>query len=467
MGKYKNLMKNIGILTISNFGSKFLAFFLVPIYTSVLTTSEYGNFDYINVTISLLVPLLTLNISESALRFLLDKNNSANKGKIVGITFKYCTYSILIVILLCILNKYLIFSSVINQYTIYFILFYLSNLIYQVMQNIVRGYDKLAKIAVAGIINSILMLSLNIIFLLCIKMGIHGFFLANIISMVVSSLYLMIGIDYGNISGKDKQLEKSMTSYSKPLMFNSLGWWINNVSDRYFVTYMCGIAENGIYSIAYKIPSLLSIFQTIFNQAWIISSVKNIESKNNEYFINNVYNIYNIAMVLICSLLIMSSKILAKFLYLNEFYNAWKYMPFLLISIVFGALSGVIGGVFTATKDTKILGSTTFLGAIINIILNYLLIIVFGTMGAAISTMISYFAVWMFRYISLKKITSIRIRIFRDLVTYFILLLQGIILLLGCKYELILEILCVLFITILNIDTIKKVSKMVIRKEID
>ena len=75
MGKYKYLIKNMGLLTLSSFATKLLSFFLVPLYTSVLSTGEYGTYDLFNTTIGLLFPILTLDIQEGVLRFALDKDN--------------------------------------------------------------------------------------------------------------------------------------------------------------------------------------------------------------------------------------------------------------------------------------------------------------------------------------------------------------------------------------------------------
>lgn len=72
MGRYKYLLKNIGLLTISNFATKFLSFFLVPLYTNILTTTEYGTYDIFNTTIGVLLPILTLNIQEAVMRFSID-----------------------------------------------------------------------------------------------------------------------------------------------------------------------------------------------------------------------------------------------------------------------------------------------------------------------------------------------------------------------------------------------------------
>ena len=77
------LMKNTIIFTLGNFGSKLISFFVVPLYTNVLTTTEYGVVDLVVTVVTVAVPVLTLNISESVMRFALDKD--ADKQKITQI----------------------------------------------------------------------------------------------------------------------------------------------------------------------------------------------------------------------------------------------------------------------------------------------------------------------------------------------------------------------------------------------
>ena len=89
---YKYLLKNIGLLTLSNFGTKILLFLLLPLYTSILTVEEYGLYDFINTTIILLIPVLTFNISEAVIRFLLEKEN--NEKAIFRIGAKYSLLAI-------------------------------------------------------------------------------------------------------------------------------------------------------------------------------------------------------------------------------------------------------------------------------------------------------------------------------------------------------------------------------------
>ena len=134
-------------------------------------------------------------------------------------------------------------------------------------------------------------------------------------------------------------------------------------------------------------------------------------------------------MVMLCSLIIAADKILAGILYAKDFYTAWQYVPWLTIAIVFGALSGYIGGFFSAVKDSKIFAQSTVIGAILNLIMNIIFTPLIGPLGAAIATAISYFIVWLIRYVRSRSLIKLRIRLFRDLVTYAILVVQSIVLL--------------------------------------
>ena len=208
------------------------------------------------------------------------------------------------------------------------------------------------------------------------------------------------------------------------MVANAIGWWINNASDRYVIIYFLGMSANGIYSVAGKIPAILNILQTIFAQAWSLSVVKEFDAEDSNLFFTNTYVIYNCFMTIGCSGLILFDKIVSKFLYAKDFYVAWRYVPFLTIAIVFGSLSGYIGGFFSATKNTKIYGQSTIWGAIANIVLNLILVPLFGAIGAAIATCISYFVIWVFRLFHSKKLIKLRVNFKKNCISYVLLLIQ-------------------------------------------
>lgn len=434
MDNYKYLIKNIGILVLGNFSTKLLSFFLIPLYTAALTTTEYGSFDLINTTIGLIIPIFTFNILEGIFRYSLDKE--VNKVDLINIGFKYFYISFIPLLTLLIVNCIFNLIPIFNEYLWYFLLMYFSMALSGILTSIAKGFDKLSTIAISGVISSLVVIASNLIFLLILKWGLNGYFVASILGTLSQCIYIIIDVKIWKYISKstndfDKHtiLEKKVLNYSKPLIANSVSWWINNVSDRYIVTYFCGIAINGIYSIAYKIPTFLNLIVSIFNQAWNLSAIKDFNQNDENGFFSKTYSIYNCLMVLICSLMIVFDKVISFFLFANDFYVAWKYVPFLLIAFFFGALSGYLGGIFAAVKRSDIYAKSTMIGAITNLLLNFLFVYNIGALGAAIATTISYFIVWKIRFDEIKKYIYIKINLRRDLATYLVLLIQATILL--------------------------------------
>jgi O-antigen/teichoic acid export membrane protein len=257
-----------------------------------------------------------------------------------------------------------------------------------------------------------------------------------------------------------------MVVYSRPLMINNISWWISSASDRYIVTWLCGLAINGIYSVGYKIPSILNIFQTIFNQAWTISAVQDFDADDKNGFFTRMYNMYNFGMVAVCSVLIVLTKGIAHILYAKDFYVAWQYVPFLLLATLFGALSGYIGGIFAAVKDANIFAKSSIIGAIVNVILNIILILLFGSIGAAISTAISYVVTWALRMMHVKKYINLKCSMTRDITTYLLLVLQGAMLFIPIQTLLIYIVECGLLILILflNKDQLQFILNKALKK---
>lgn len=451
MGKYRYLVKNMGLLTLSSFTTKLLSFFLVPLYTSVLTTGEYGTYDLFNTTISLLVPLLTVDIQEAVFRFSMDDNIDHNKIWYVGC--RYSLISCLIVFVGLVLNRITGLILALQQYEIEFFALYALTAFSGVILYFSRGTGKIADISVAGVISSAVAIFCNITFLLVLKMGLHGYFLASILGAVAQCSYLLIRskiwkrVKYHK---DDKTLRKEMTNYSKPMIANAISWWVNNASDRYVVTWFCGIAVNGVYSVSYKIPSIMSILQGIFSQAWTLSATREFDKEDNDGFFINIYNTYNFLLVITCSLLIFMDKPLAKMLFAKDFFEAWKYAPFLMISTIYSGMAAFLGGILSAKKKSNLFAKSSVVTAIVNTVLNIILVVSVGPLGAAISTAFAYFLMWRIRLKQVKQYIDLRVNIIRDSIAYMVLVIQILMLLsilenaIFCWYQLALTLIVLL-----------------------
>lgn len=466
MEKYKYLLKNVGIMTLASFGTKILSFLMVPLYTNILSAEAYGTYDIYQTTLFFIVPVLSLNIADGIMRFSLDEEYDKQEIFMVGVR-KYIIACILCG-LIVMFNQIFSIIKTLTLFPQFFILYFVASLMSDVLNNYARGIEKVSDVAVGGIIGSVSMLSLNILFLIVLKQGLVGYFIANCLSFACTDVYLIVKLKIWKVicwKKINRPLQKEMVAYSIPMGLGNIGWWINNVSDRYIVTWICGLAANGVYSVAYKIPSLLSMFQQVFNQAWTISAVKEYEQES-VMFYSTIYKAYNMCMVLTCSCLILFDKLIAKILFGKGFYDAWRYAPFLMISVVFGAMVQLLGGIFSATKESKAYGNTILIGAATNTVMNVVLVYICGPLGAAIATSLSYMLIWMLRLYKVTRQIKLKIMLLRDVWSYILLYVQAI-LLVCCSNVRVgygLQVMIVVFVFILYCKDISGIFKKVLAR---
>lgn len=423
MNQWHKLGTNVFMMGIGSIGSKLIVFLMLPLYTSTLSSEEYGISDLILVTINLLIPVLTLVINEAILRFALDKEVEDNQVFTIGLIINIIG-GIFLFFLIPLLN----FLPPLNLYRKYFILYYFSYVFYNFISNFMIGIGKVSMYTILNIFQTVLLTVGNIIVLVFLKLGIKGYLLVFIFSYFISTILLfLIGEGYKYIISflKIKKLIlKEMLKYSVPMIPNTLSWWINNSADKYLVTLICGVEINGIYSIAYKIPTILSIFISIFMSAWRLSATDNFGSQESENFYNEVYRKLESFIIMITAGIILTNKILAKFLYINEFYSAWKYVPILVLAFAFHGLSEFFGSIYTSAKKTTLLFYSSLSGAIINIILNLILIPICGGIGAAIATVISHLLILIIRILHSQKFVIIRIDYKNNILLLLLLLMM-------------------------------------------
>ena len=398
MNKQKYLIRNVGILTISNFASKVLVFLLVPLYTSVLSTGEYGTADLLTSTISIFTPLLTLNIVDAVMRFTMDEKYEKQEVFLIG--ERYTFIGIAIVLFLLLMNHFCQFSHVIKKYEAFILGSYSLGTLNNLLTQFAKGLEKIKQMAIAGVIGTFSTVLLNILFLLVLNMGLKGYLLTMVVSALLQFIYLFFSIGvykYQKISKISAKYKTEMLMYCVPLLATTIGWWINSASDKYVVTFFLGMSANGILSVAYKIPQIINTLQSIFSQAWQISAIKEYGEEDTAVFYGKTFSTINLLMVFVCSALIILTRPMAYILYAKEFYNAWKYVPFLLISSVFNSASGLLGPILAAKKDSKAMMRSAIVGAGANIILNILLVYFIGIQGATIATMVCSYIIYSVR----------------------------------------------------------------------
>ena len=464
--KYKKLGKNTLLMVIGNFASKLLTFSLVPLYTYCLSASEYGIADLMSTTISLLVPFLTLTIAEGILRMTLDRKIENKQVFSIAVYISVFGFAILLIA-----SPYLTRIVSFSDYYYFFLIYYFFYVAQLIAQQFVKGIEHIDVFVVSGIIATVVTCGLNIILLLYFHAGITGYLISLVSGYALSFIYIVIKeklwIYLVRVKDIKKEILLVILSYCLPLIPNSVSWWISNSSDKYILTFFCGISITGVYSVAYKIPSIISMLSGILTSAWQISAVEDFGSDESVSFFSDIYNKYASMYVVVCSIIILLIKVIANILFSGEFYDAWQYSSILVLASVFQAMGAFLGIVYSSAKKTKTILYTTIIGAIGNILLNFILIPLIGATGAAIATLCSYVLVWISRMIDTKKIIPIKTNIKKEICSYLLVVFQIFVTNLKLPYWYIISTITFICVFYLNKNTVIQLSSIIFSKKID
>ncbi|WP_099330698.1 lipopolysaccharide biosynthesis protein [Priestia aryabhattai] len=461
MNIYKRLLNNSLIFAVGNLGTKLLVLLLVPLYTYYLSKEEFGTVDLLTTTLSFLIPIFTLSVFDSVLRFAMDKN--CDKQSVLSNSL---VVTLIGFIVLCCLYPLFTFLLPFEGFVSYFYSLLFLQSITTIFTQYIRALGKIKLFAWSGILNAFALLICNLIFLVLFHMGIIGYFISLIIANITTIIFVvMVGKVVQDLSVKkiNIKLTKEMLVYSIPLIPNALMWWIMGLSDRFIITYYLGLGANGLYAVANKIPSVLNIINSIFFQAWQIAAIEEANSKDKSKFFSNVFNIFSIVMLTSTSIILVFLKLIVVVMVSASYNDVWKYVPFLLLGVVFSSFSGFLGTNYIAAKKTGGVFKTSVIGAIINIGTNLTLIPLLGINGASIGTLLSFAVIWILRIRDTKKFVNLQISIKKLTLTFTVIGIQIGILYINLKLEYILQIILLVVIILINLSDINMIIKAALR----
>lgn len=404
--KYFILIKNTLIFGFGLLGTKFVQFILLPYFTNVLTPAEYGVIDLIITFASLMVPIVTANLADAVLRFGLSV--AIEKDELLQNMLIVLACSIGITILM---SPFLMLYHTISVWKNYVVIIIILQSIRTNFSLYIKANDRLVVYSLDSILMALIIAVSDIILISYHHLGIKGYLLSEIIGTGFSIFFLLTkGNVFRGVYIYKKiniLLLKDMLRYSFPLMFNAISWWITNFSDRMVLDYFFSETEVGIYSVAAKMPAIVTTVLSVFTQAWIMSAVKEYETSKDKRFFQRVYTYYCAALFSGVAVVILVVKAFMKIYVGEKFFEAWRYVPFLLLGVVFLGISNYYGAIYAAAKENIREVRSTVICAVTNIFLNFCLIPFWGTMGAVFATMLSYVVIVVVRMFDTKKIFEI------------------------------------------------------------
>lgn len=399
--KIKELTKDTAIYGISTIVGRFLGFFLVPFYTNVINTHDYGIYSNIYAYLAFLNIVFIYGMDSAFMKYS-SLNDGKEKKKIFSTAYLFVFLtSIGLALFLLLLKTPLshvmeISDSYSNLY--YYLIFILifDTLALVPFANL-RLERKAGKFTSIKLANIILNLALNFILVLKYKLGIEAIFIANLIASAFSFVVLAPEIFKSLVLKIDKELLKKYLKFGLPYLPASLAATVVQVIDRPVVLAMTNESTLGIYQANYKLGIFMMLFVSMFQYAWQPFFLNNAKEKNAKELFAKILTLFIIISSLIWIVLTLFVEDFARFEFLpgksiigKEYLSGIAIVPIILLAYLFnGIYYNFQAGIYIEEK-TKYYPYVTGVGALANVVVNILLIPILGLIGAALATLASY-----------------------------------------------------------------------------
>ena len=410
MKRETKLLKNTGIIGFGMLCTKGVSFLLLPLYTSLLSTSEYGTVDLVYTLVTLIAYTLTLQFEQGVFRYLIDcRNDFEKQKKYISTTFAFIglitAIGIAITVIVCRVLDY--------HYTFYLVLNIIMTTVASITCQVARGIDKTVTYTVGSFISASSQIVFNVVFIVGFKWNIGGMLTAFALGNLLCIIYIFVSCKipkYFSASAINKAAIKELLDYSLPLVPNTLCWWLVNFSDRLIVTHFLGAGANGVYAVANKFPNLFSAVTRVFQLSWTENAAEATNAEDRDKYYSIIMNQSICVMIYICACALSILPFMFKYIINSSYAESYYNIMILLVAGIFNSWSNLYGSLFGALKYTKTIAITTVFAAIANVSINLLFINKIGLFAASLSTLAAYLIITVIRHMEIIKKCKITYR---------------------------------------------------------
>jgi len=410
---FKRLSKQTIIYGLGDAVIKAINFFLIPLYTRLLTKEQVGDIALLNYVELILILVLSLGLNSAVLKVFHDYKTAAEKRSVFSTAFIFTAFIALIILTILFFNVEIL-STIIFRSTkgAIFLKFIIGSSLFNIFRLLALSYyralEKPLYYSILNILHFITLVGLNIYHVLVLKQAVLGvvksslytsIFLFAIVTIIVFS---KIGLSFS------REILNQLLEFGLPIMPGTVANWMLTISDRYLLNWFSDTAEVGLYDIAYKFGMIINMVLVMpFRTAWLpfVFSIQKREEANKIYSGALTY------FLLIATFLFLFLALFAREIIIvvstPDYLPGVKAIPLIALAYIFFGLYYIVDiGILLKVK-TIYYTIITGIGAAVNIGLNLLLIPKYGMMAAAINSTIAYFLLFILMLIISKKFYSV------------------------------------------------------------
>ena len=396
---FKQLIRDSAIYGLADFILKILAFFTFPIFAHLLSVPDYGVLSLAGVIAGFVGMFINLGLNNAVQRFYFDSSIDPKKRPaLISTGYFIMVLSSILITGVCILAAWFVRDYTLVAYELpfsYLALALLANIPAQLLtfaNDTIRLHFSPVKFFTLSLIRNLAGILLAIILMKYFDQGLFGYFLANVVG---SAIFIPLGMWFirKDLQWKfDMPLARSILKFGYPFVFAGLGFWLFASMDRWMLGEWSTMEEAGIYSVAFKIGSIVMFVNSAFGQAWSPMAIKVMnENPDNYKILFSKLFTYLLALLLIVGA--GTGLFATEFLHITTpkpYWSADNATIWVCMGLVFSGTTQLTALGISISKKTKFFTYIAWITAALNFGINYLLIPVWGALGSAIATTLTY-----------------------------------------------------------------------------
>jgi len=395
----KNLVKDIAFYGFADFLVKILAFFTFPIFAHLLSVQDYGILSFAGIIAGFVSMFMTLGLNNAVQRFYFDESFAENKRPaLVSTGYIILTIWSIILTLLFILIAYIFRDYTLQKYQLpfsYLALALLANipaLLLTYSNDTIRLHFKPVNFLKLSLCRNLSGVLLSIVLMKYYNMGLLGCFVGNLAAGLV---FVPLGIYLTKKDTRllwDSKIAKTIVKFGYPFVFAGLAYWIFGSMDRWMLGQWSTMEQTGLYSIAFKMGSIVLFINSAFGQAWSPVAIKIMNEFPDTYKVlfSKLFTYWFAFLTLIGSVV---SFFTLEFFHLTTpapYWEAVNVSIWITMGLIISSTTQLTAIGISISKKTKYIIYITWITAGINFIMNLALIPMYGAWGSAIATTFTY-----------------------------------------------------------------------------
>ncbi len=400
----KKLVKHSGIYAIGAIVQASLSFLLIPFYTRYLSQADYGRLEILQTFLKVLLFLIPLGLPSAILKCYHRDAKSQGERKILMSTAFFLILlagiveTIILLFFVHPLGQFLIKTNfTLLIYIVLFTSFFAALL--ELELSFLRAEERSRFYTVVFLLRFILTLGVTIYLVVGLKWGLFGALLGNLAAQILTFLtFLPYLKNYVRISYSKRALTK-LLSFGVAILPASIAMWVMDLSDRYFLSHFGSLEEVGVYSVGYRIGFILEfVLVTPFQLAWPPFSFRIAKKINHKQIYARTLTYFFFIGIFSFLFLSFFAPEIIRIIAPENYAKGALIVPLVALAYVFYGMHFVIAPGIHLRGKTKYYPLLIIFPAALNLLLNYLLIPIYGMWGAAESTFIAFIFVFILTY---------------------------------------------------------------------